>query len=106
MPDSLEETLVSVWRQALIDGAKNVDVDGQLYPVRETARRKLKQVDFRFDDRDIRGLEQNPETKSRWAALARQGKKVMQFLGGHRYFAVVADGKLVTYGGKKNKSAN
>ena len=37
----------------------------------------------------MRGLEQNPETASRWAQLARQGKKVMQFLQGRRYIAVV-----------------
>jgi hypothetical protein len=33
-----------------------------------------------FDGNEIRGLEQNPETKSLWAQLARSGKKVMQFL--------------------------
>lgn len=102
MPDSLEESLIGVWRQTLIDGAKRVEIAGDTYPIRETARRKLKQVDFRFDGREIRGLEQNPDTKSRWAALARQGKKVMQFLESHRYFAVVADGKLFTYGSKKS----
>jgi hypothetical protein len=55
------------------------------YPVRETSRRRLKQVDFRFEDRELRGLEQNPDTKSKWAAKARDGKKVMQFLDGGRY---------------------
>jgi hypothetical protein len=39
-------------------------------------------------------LEQNPETASRWAQLARQGKKVMQFLHRGRYIAVVVDGKV------------
>jgi hypothetical protein len=102
--DSLDETLISVWRQALVDGAKRVSVGEETYPVRETAKRRLKQVDFRFEGREFRGLEQNPQTQSRWAALARQGKKVMQFLEGHRYFAVVADGKIMTYGGKKERS--
>jgi hypothetical protein len=37
-------------------------------------------VDFVFDGNEIRGLEQNPETKSRWAMLARGGKMVMQFV--------------------------
>jgi hypothetical protein len=63
------------------------------YPVRETSRRRFKQVDFHFEDHELRGLEQNPDTKSRWAAMAQQGKKVMQFLDGGRYVAVVADGK-------------
>jgi hypothetical protein len=44
---------------------------------------------------DLRGLEQNPETKSRWAAMARAGKKVMQFLEGGRYLAVVVDGRCI-----------
>ena len=92
------EVLISVWRQTLVDGAKSVEVDGEKYPVRETAKRRLKQVDFRFEDHEIRGLEQNPDTKSKWAAMARDGKKVMQFLEGGRYVAVVVDGKMKTYG--------
>jgi hypothetical protein len=54
-------------------------------------------VDFRFDGKSLRGLEQNPDTKSRWAAMARAGKKVMQFLDGGRYVAVVCDGKVHRY---------
>jgi hypothetical protein len=46
----------------------------------------------------LRGLEQNPETASRWAQLAREGKKIMQFLHRRRYIAVVVDGKVRFYG--------
>jgi len=67
------------------------------FPIRVTAKRRLRQVDFQFDRRDLRGLEQNPETKSRWAAMARSGKKVMQFLEDGQYVAVVADGKVHFY---------
>jgi hypothetical protein len=50
-------------------------------------------VDFAYDRREIRGLEQNPETKSHWPQLARSGKKVMQqFLSEGRYVANVVDG--------------
>lgn len=94
----LQEVLVSVWRQALSDGAKHVEIDGKKYPVRETSRPRLKQVDFRFDGHELRGLEQNPDTKSKWAAMTREGRKVMQFLEGGRYVAVVVDGKMKTYG--------
>jgi len=94
----LEEVLVSLWRQALVDGAKSVEIDGENYLVKTTEKRGLKQVDFRFDGRDLRGLEQNPDTKSRWAKMAREGKKVMQFLEGGRYVAVVVDGKMRSYG--------
>jgi hypothetical protein len=44
-----------------------------------------------------KGLEQNPQTKSRWAQLARSGKKVMQFLSEGRYVANVVDGKVMFY---------
>lgn len=93
----LEEILVSVWRQSLIDGTRYVQLGTEKYPVRETSRRKLKQVDFRFEDRELRGLEQNPDTNSRWAEMAREGKKVMQFLDDGRYIAVVVDGKMKTF---------
>jgi hypothetical protein len=94
----LEEVLLRVWRQTLVDGAQFVQIGGEKYPVRETSRRRLKQVDFRFEDHELRGLEQNPDTQSKWAAMARDGKKVMQFLDGGRYVAVVVDGKMKTYG--------
>jgi hypothetical protein len=97
MPE-LEEVLISVWRQVLVDGAKFVQLGTEKYSVRETSRRRLKQVDFRFEDNKLRGLEQNPDTKSRWAKMAREGKKVMQFLDGGRYVAVVVDGRMKTYG--------
>jgi len=48
----------------------------------------------------LRGLEQNPNTDSRWAQLARKGHKVMQFLDAGRYVGVVVDGKVTLYGKK------
>jgi hypothetical protein len=95
--ESLEDVLLSVWRQAMAEGASCVEIEGHTYPAKCTPRRGLKQVDFRFGGRDLRGLEQNPDTKSRWAAMARAGKKVMQFLDGGRYVAVVCDGKVKMY---------
>jgi hypothetical protein len=62
-------------------------------------KRRLRQVDFVFEGKEIRGLEQNPQTKSRWAQLARSGKKVMQFLSEGRYMANVVDGKVTYYRG-------
>jgi hypothetical protein len=76
MAASLEETLVSVWRQALVDNARRVTLDGRTFPVRRTSRSRLREVDFQFEGHVLRGLEQNPETASRWARLARQGKRV------------------------------
>ena len=97
---SLEDALIEVWRQAFAEGAKAVVLDGQRYPILRTSKRRLRQVDFKFDGREIRGLEQNPDTKSRWAAMARGGKKVMQFLVEGRYVANMADGKVTLYGAR------
>jgi len=99
MNPSFEQTLVEVWRQALVENAKAVDLGSERYPVRSTPKRGLRRVDFAFDGNEIRGLEQNPRTKSRWAQMARSGKKVMQFLSEGRYVANVVDGKVNCYGG-------
>lgn len=93
----LEEALVEVWRQALKENANLVELEGRRYPVGRTQRRRLRQVDFEFAGEALRGIEQNPETKSRWAELARTGQKVMQFTSGGRYLANVANGKLTLY---------
>jgi hypothetical protein len=98
MNSSFEQTLVEVCRQVLIENASMVELDGKRYPVRITTRKGLRQVDFVFDGNEIRGLEQNPETKSRWAVLARSGKKVMQFLSEGQYVANVVAGKVTVYG--------
>jgi len=72
---SFEETLIEVWRQALVENAKTVELGEERFSVRRTPKRGLRQVDFVFDGNEIQGLEQNPQTKSRWAQLARSGKK-------------------------------
>jgi hypothetical protein len=102
---TLEDTLLSVWRQALAEGAESVELGSKTYPVRRTPRRGLRQVDFPFDGHELRGLEQNPETQSQWAQLARAGKRVMQFLEGGRYIGVVVDGKVTLYGKSKRGRA-
>jgi hypothetical protein len=97
MPEGLESVLLSIWQQSLIDKKKTVALDAETYLVRQTAKSKLKQIDFRFVDRELRGLEQNSNTKSRGAKLAQEGKQVMQFLENGRYIAVVVDGKVHLY---------
>ena len=97
MAISFEQTLIEVWRQALVENADIVALESERYPVRMTPKRRLRQVGFEFDGNQIRGLEQNPETKSRWAQMARAGKKVMQFLSDGRYVANVVDGKVTLY---------
>lgn len=94
---TLEEALVAVWRQAMIDAADTVELAGQRFPVHFTPRKNLRQVDFVLRGTPLRGLEQNPRTRSRWAEMARSGAKVMQFLSEGRYVGVVADGKVTMY---------
>ncbi len=101
MATTLEETLVSVWKQVLVDDAKTVMLEDRSSAVRRTSRSRLREVDFQFEGHQLRGLEQNPETASRWAQLARQGKKVMQFLQQRRYIAVVVEGNVQLYGRPK-----
>jgi len=98
---SFEQALIEVWRQALVENAKVVELAADRFPVKGTPKRGLRQVDFVFDGNEIRGLEQNPQTKSQWAQLARSGKKVMQFLSDGRYLANVVDGKVNFYGGRE-----
>jgi hypothetical protein len=61
-------------------------------------------VYFIFAEKEIRGLEQNPQTKSRWAQMARSGKKIMQFLSESRYVGVAVDGKVTLYAGRGGTS--
>jgi hypothetical protein len=95
---TFEETLIEVWRQSLVEGAKTIHTGSARYAVRQTSKRKLREVAFPFEGKEIRGLEQNPQTKSRWAAMAREGKKVMQFLVEGPYVTNVVDGKVTLYG--------
>jgi hypothetical protein len=98
MKPSFEEALVAVWRQALVDEADVVKLGSERYPVTRSKAKHLRQVAFVLDGNTIMGIEQNPKTKSRWAAMARAGKRVMQFIQDGSYIAVVADGKVTTYG--------
>jgi hypothetical protein len=95
---SFEETVIEVWRQVLVENGEVVELGKEFYPVQRTPKQGLRQVDFAVDGSELRGLEQNPKTKSRWAEMARSGKKVMQFLSDGRYVANVADGKMTRYG--------
>lgn len=95
---SLEDDLISVWRQVMVEDAKTITLADAQYAVRRTSRSHLREVEVSLNGIHLRAVEQNPDTGSRWALLARQGKKVMQFMEGRRYVAVVVDGNLTLYG--------
>jgi hypothetical protein len=94
---AIDRAFVSVWRQALLEQKRIVSVGEANFSVRRTSKHRLAQIDFAVDGFEFRGLEQNPQTKSRWAKMAREGAKVMQFLRAGRYVGVVADGVLKHY---------
>jgi len=94
---TLGEALISVWKQALDEGKKTVELEGKRYAVTATRAKKLRTVEFDFDECHLTGIEQNPQTASRWAALAREGQRIMQFSSERRYFANVCEGKLTRY---------
>jgi hypothetical protein len=99
---AFDEVLIEVWRQALVDRSSTVKIDTESFPVRKTASKRLVEVDFTLDGQPYRGIQQNPNTKSGWANLARKGANVMQFLQAGKYVAVVVDGKLTHYSSKNS----
>jgi len=94
---NLAETLLQVWQQALVEGKGAVELEGKRYRVMTTRAKKLRAVEFNYGPQQIAGIEQNPQTSSRWAALAREGNRIMQFSCTRRYFANVCEGKLTRY---------
>lgn len=98
----LEQVLLEVWTQAMADGAKVLRIADRTYPVRKTSSGLL-QIDFTFQGRELRGLEQNRKTNSRWAALARSGQRIMQFLEAGCDIANVTEGKPILYGHGQKK---
>jgi len=101
MRASIQQALISVWQQALVDNEPFVILGERSYRVKKTSKTHLRQVDFVCEGQKIRGIEQNPESKSRWAQVAREGKLVMQFLFEDAYVANVADGVFTAYSGSK-----
>ena len=94
---TLAETLISIWQQVLEEGKEVVELEGKTYGVSRTRAKKLRTVGFAYERQLLEGIEQNPQTTSQWAALARKGKRIMQFSSGHRYIGNVCEGELTQY---------
>ncbi len=94
-----EEIFRSVARQ-VFSGEQEVETPDGRVPVKRTPSKRLRRVEFFADGNTIVGIEQNPQTASQWAKLAREGHQVMQFREGDagRYVAVVVDDKVTIYG--------
>jgi hypothetical protein len=76
---AIDDAFISVWRQALVEQKKIVSVGGATFPVRRTSKHRLAQIDFEVDGVEFRALEQNPQTKSRWAKRPVKARKSCSF---------------------------
>ena len=94
---TLGDALISAWQQALDERRDEIELEGMTYRVTVLRSKGLRVVEFEFGLQTIVGIEQNPKTASRWAELARQGSRIMQFRCGGRYVANVCEGKLLRY---------
>jgi hypothetical protein len=94
---TLGDTLISIWRQVLAEDRSAVDLEGRTYSIGRTRAKRLCTVRFDYGDYRLDGIEQNPATTSQWAALAREGKRVMQFSCQNRYVGNVCEGSLTRY---------
>ena len=94
---TVQATLISVWRQVLVDGTAEVLLGRRRYPIRFTPGKHLRTVAFLNGRRRFFGIEQNAKTHSRWAMLARKGKRIMQFRYRNLYVANVCEGKVFRY---------
>jgi len=96
-PGGLGDVLVAVWRQIFAHGVADVTVGRRRFPAGFTKTRHLRTVEVPYGRYRLFGVEQNPRTSSRWAQLARQGKRIMQFSHRGRYVANVCEGELYRY---------
>ena len=94
---TLGESMVAAWQQTLVDDLPEVELDQRKYRVTLTRGQGLRVVSFVYQDRVIEGIEQNPQKDSRWAKLAQEGKRIMQFRINRRYIGNVCEGKLLRY---------
>jgi hypothetical protein len=94
---TLSESLVEVWRQALVEDLPAVELNGRSFKVGRTRGKGLRTVSFSYEDFVLDGIEQNPEKESRWAKLAQEGKRIMQFSCNRRYVANVCEGQILRY---------
>ena len=104
MPE-LSDVLLDVWSQVLVHDSKVVRIGSETFPVIRSKKKRFRQVYFVFDGMSITGLEQNPDTKSKWAKMAREGIKVMQFIRDRKYISVVAAGNVTLYSKLKKGNA-
>ena len=87
MVENLKEKALTAF-DGIFNNIETIEIDGDRYFLDHTPRKGL-----RFYEIDgYSYLEQNPETGSNWAKMAREGHQIMWVMKGRRYFAQVRDG--------------
>jgi len=93
----LEAALISAWQQMLVEASSKVELEGKEYPVTMSRAKRVRMTEFGIGPFHVAAIEQNPQTGSHWAALAREGSRIMQIRCEGRYVGNVCDGKLIRY---------
>lgn len=97
MSVTIDDALVSVWKQVLVDGKTEVVLGRRRFPVRWIRSKQLRAVDIVVGQRLFSAIEQNPDKSSRWASLAREGKRIVQIKYDNRFVANVCEGEILHY---------
>jgi hypothetical protein len=77
-----------------------VELDAQQLRVKRVGGERLRMVRFQVNGREYDAIEQSQKKSSRWAQLARENHRVVQFrdVVTSKYVAVSVDGRLTEYG--------
>ena len=84
--ENLEETALQVYH-ALFSGEDTVTLDGLMHNIELTPRAKVRRAMIN----GLSFLEQNHKKSSKWAAMAREGHRIMWVMKGRSYIAQVRD---------------
>ena len=87
MVENLQEKALTAYN-GIFNNLETIELDDYTYHKDYTSRTGLRL--FKIEGHNY--LEQNPETGSKWAKMAREGHQIMWVLKGRRYLAQVRDG--------------
>ena len=86
MVEKLREKALAAY-EGIFNNQESIEIDGYTYHLDTTPRKNLRL--YKIDGYSY--LEQNPETGSNWAKLAKEGHQIMWVLKGRRHLAQVRD---------------
>lgn len=94
--EDLSKVAVKV-AEGIFSGKNSIEIDNKSYKVQVFAKSGLRYVDIGY----YRIVEQNPKKSSKWAKMAKAGKKIVWVFKGRKYYARVVDGHFTLLGHKK-----